>query len=459
MIQAFKRSPINLRRLFLVPKEHNPKGIALFLQGYCNLYRLAQKGNTQFGTPQEILTQIRSLADLLISLDSRKQLNSQLSRPVQAERNAELRSSIAEAQPGRCEATLNTKLSGACWGYNFDWQARTGLYFPKYTPTVVATHFAATALLDAATILNSSDADSLAQNSQKNKTSKRSNIGNPTSSELARMTWGEGSTRQDDLGEVAQKILKNRRPQDKDEEDSLDPRDLREINNLREVALSAAEFVINDLHRTPLGDGFLFSYSPLKGNDTVFNASLLGSRLLAYCAHETGNDTYQQAARASISACCSQQRDDGAWTYGMHPVQSWVDSFHTGYNLDALIAYQQLTGDTSFEDNIERGFNYYITHFFDPDGTPSYYDNKRYPIDIHCPAQLLITLSRSGRFNQYRDLAQKVLNWTIQHMQSPKGYFYYQLKQGINSRIPYMRWSNAFMFNALTYYLLSTNSV
>ena len=56
------------------------------------------------------------------------------------------------------------------------------------------------------------------------------------------------------------------------------------------VALSAADFVINDLQRFDCSGGFLFSYSPLKGNDTVFNASLLGSKLLSYCYHYTGNE-------------------------------------------------------------------------------------------------------------------------------------------------------------------------
>lgn len=39
LIQGFKRCPINLRPLALVPKEYNAKGIGLFLQGYCNLYK------------------------------------------------------------------------------------------------------------------------------------------------------------------------------------------------------------------------------------------------------------------------------------------------------------------------------------------------------------------------------------------------------------------------------------
>ncbi|HIP13788.1 MAG TPA: delta-aminolevulinic acid dehydratase, partial [Arcobacter sp.] len=39
-IQLFKRNPINLRALMLVPKEYNPKGLGLFLAGYCNLYTI-----------------------------------------------------------------------------------------------------------------------------------------------------------------------------------------------------------------------------------------------------------------------------------------------------------------------------------------------------------------------------------------------------------------------------------
>ena len=45
MIQGFKRCPLNLRRILMVPKGHNAKGLALFLSGYCNLYH-AVKENT-----------------------------------------------------------------------------------------------------------------------------------------------------------------------------------------------------------------------------------------------------------------------------------------------------------------------------------------------------------------------------------------------------------------------------
>ena len=140
----------------------------------------------------------------------------------------------------------------------------------------------------------------------------------------------------------------------------------------------------------------------------------------------------------------------------MLPVQSWKDSFHTGYNLDGLIAYQELCNDTTYSEAIRKGFDYYIANFFEADGTPKYYNDRTYPIDIHCPGQLLVTLARLHRYDEYKELADKVLDWTIGHMQDRCGYFYYQLKPGISSRIPYMRWSNAFMFCALSYRLLKS---
>ena len=132
-----------------------------------------------------------------------------------------------------------------------------------------------------------------------------------------------------------------------------------------------------------------------------------------------------------------------------------MDSFHTGYNLDALSAYQQLTGDRKFSHYIEKGFDFYIRQFFHEDGMPKYYHDRTYPIDIHCPGQLLVTLSNLKRYDAFGDLAQKVLKWTLQNMQDEKGYFYYQLKPGISSKISYMRWSNAFMFHAMSCYLKS----
>ena len=345
-IQGFKRSPVNFRKILMVPKQHNSKGLALFLSGYCNLHAIAESGNSTFGEVSAIEQKIKSLAELLI-----------------------------ERQ--------NTMYSGACWGYNFDWQARLSFLFPRETPTVVATSFCVDALLQAYKI-------------------------------------------------TGEKVYLN-------------------------TAISSAKFVVNDLNRSELKNGFLFSYSPLNGNNTVINASLLGAKVLCQVYQFTKEEKLKDLAFKTIRACCDLQTKEGSWVYGLLPVQSWIDSFHTGYNLDAIQAYQDITNDSTFNTNLELGLSYYLNTFFMEDGTPKYYHNQTYPIDIHCPGQLFVTLSKTKSFIEYENLAKNVLKWTLENMQDPKGYFYYQLKKGVSSKISYMRWSNAFMFNAMSHYLKLVN--
>ena len=70
--------------------------------------------------------------------------------------------------------------------------------------------------------------------------------------------------------------------------------------------------------------------------------------------------------------------------------------------------------------------DYYLNTFFTPEGISKYYNNSTFPIDIHAPAQLVVTLSKYGNFYENQELIDKVLMWTINNMQASKGYFYYQ---------------------------------
>src|SRR5690606_11181857 len=117
---------------------------------------------------------------------------------------------------------------------------------------------------------------------------------------------------------------------------------------------------------------------------------------------------YKSTATSAVKAAVEAQAENGSWVYGMLPVQSWIDSFHTGYNLDALQTFQDKTGDTQFSESIEKGFKFYIENFFLDDGTPKYYHNATYPIDIHCPGQLFVNLSVNKRYKENKELANKV---------------------------------------------------
>jgi hypothetical protein len=102
--QLLKRSPADFRVLAGVPAERNAKGIALFA--------LAQIANYRRVKTEECADQARSLLFELLSMKL-------------------------------------DGYSGACWGYNFDWQSRN-FFAERDTPTIVPTAFAARALIEAA---------------------------------------------------------------------------------------------------------------------------------------------------------------------------------------------------------------------------------------------------------------------------------------------------------------------
>jgi len=225
-----------------------------------------------------------------------------------------------------------------------------------------------------------------------------------------------------------------------------------------DAAVSSTRFVLQDLNRSYDDKGnFAFSYSPLDQTQ-VFNASLLGGRLLSRVYKYTGEQLLKEEARKVMQYVCDRQQPNGAWAYGTLPYHQWVDNFHTGFNLECIHQYGQYTGDGSFKPFIDRGFQYYVENFFTGEGIPKYYDKKTYPVDIHSPAQLVATLYKLDRMDEHRELVEKVLDWTINNMQGRKGYFFYQKKRFLSSRICYMRWAQAWMFYALTYYFISLNT-
>ncbi len=329
-IQFLKRSPLNLRRVLGIAKEHNPKAIGLFLWGYAKLSGVEQK--------EDYFERIEYLLTLLEQLRSRG-------------------------------------YSGNCWGYNFPWQ--NGLWFvPEYTPTMVNSAFIGHALLDTYVLCG------------------------------------------------------NRRALD--------------------MAVPIKDFILYSLQRRKEGEGICFSYTP-RDNNYVHNANLLGAALLMRLYAVLGDKALEELALASLCYSLRHQRQDGAWWYAEMELQKWVDSFHTGFNLEAL-RYFILQGYASCcRDAFDRGVRYYVDNFFLPNGTPKYYDNKVFPIDIHSPCEALVVLS--DRLVGQPQLAEKVLRWMLLHMWSPQGYFFYRKGRLLTNRIPYMRWSQAWAFHALTSYL------
>ena len=233
----------------------------------------------------------------------------------------------------------------------------------------------------------------------------------------------------------------------------LDAYEITKDEKLLQSARSTCDFILKDLNRTIENENsFAFSYSPID-KSVVYNASLLGARLMARVYFFTKEKMLFDTAKSVMNYCCNCQKEDGSWSYGALPFHQWIDNFHTGYNLECIADYMKYTDDNSYSKQLSSGFDYYIKTFFTETGIAKYYSNSIYPIDIHAPSQLIITLEKLNKLNEQKALLDNVLNRTIDKMQSKKGYFYYQINKYFTSKIPYMRWSQAWIFLSFIVYL------
>ncbi len=331
-IQALKRSPINLRRLLVIKKEYNPKGLGLFLWGYSKLYGIERK--------PEYLRRVEHLLDLLQGLRS-------------------------------------DGYSGSCWGYNFDWQSRA-FFVPKFTPTIVNSSFIGHALIDA-----------------------------------YRYT---------------------------------------KIEKALNMAISIKDFILRDLNTTEEDGTICFSYTPID-RTRVHNANLLGASLLIRLFNYTNDTRLRDMALSSLAYSMKYQKEDGSWNYAETEFQGWIDSFHTGFNLQGISYFLENGFAQEYRSAFEKGVKYYCENFFLEDGTPKYYHDKIYPIDVHSPAQAVVFLSTLG--NAYRGLTEGIVRWMIENLQGRGGYFYFQKTRHYTNRISYIRWAQAWAFHALTEFKMS----
>jgi len=216
------------------------------------------------------------------------------------------------------------------------------------------------------------------------------------------------------------------------------------------MAASAADYLLEKLYWEDGGERAGFSY-PLPGiRVQVHNANFLGAALLSRVFRHTGERRYLEAALRAARYSAGEQHSDGSWDYGELPSQRWVDNFHTGYNLCALRTVGRCAGTTEFEPALLRGYRFYREHFFRPDGAPKYFHDREYPIDVHCVAQSLITLTLLKDLDESAAVqACRTYRWSMRHLWDGRGYFHYRIGPFMKNTISYMRWSQAWMLLAL----------
>jgi hypothetical protein len=228
----------------------------------------------------------------------------------------------------------------------------------------------------------------------------------------------------------------------------LDLYEARKDPRLLAMAVSAAEY-ISTLCWTD-GDVSSVAYPLPTLKSKIHNANFLGAALLARVAKFSGEKKFFEPAFKIARWSASKQHEDGSWPYGELPKQEWIDNFHTGYNLTGLRVLGECTGTDEFESRVRRGYEFYRRHFFLEDGTPRYFHNNTYPIDVHCVAQSIMSPIEFKHLDSGGvPLARLVFEWAMKNMCDERGFFYYRKLPYCTIRTSYMRWSQAWMFLAL----------
>jgi len=217
------------------------------------------------------------------------------------------------------------------------------------------------------------------------------------------------------------------------------------------MAASAAEYILNDLYWSRDDSAAGFSYPQPSLQVEVHNANFLAAALLCRVSRHTGERRFLAAALRVARYSAAKQHADGSWNYGEAPSQRWIDNFHTGYNLCALRSISRYGDTAEFDSCIRKGFDFYRAQFFRADGAVKYFHNRTYPIDIHAVAQSIITLVELQDLDPGNiPLARSVLRWALDRMWDDQGFFYYRVLRFCTIRTPYMRWSQAWMFLAMS---------
>ena len=224
-----------------------------------------------------------------------------------------------------------------------------------------------------------------------------------------------------------------------------------------EALLNSAKFLLNDLPRYEDKTGLCISYTPVK-KDICYNASLLAGETLAMCYNLTGESSYKDLCIAIVDFAVARQKEDGRWNYSQDiktgQEREQID-FHQGYIIESIFEIKKLItiSDSKWDTSIEKGLKFYRNRQFLDNGQALWRLPKKYPVDIHNQAQGIITFSSLKDSNSdYLMFARKIAIWTIENMQSNDGYFYYRRNKYFTNKIPCMRWSQAWMLLALSYF-------
>jgi hypothetical protein len=224
----------------------------------------------------------------------------------------------------------------------------------------------------------------------------------------------------------------------------------------REFASGIAEFIFGDLKNLPTGpDAAAGSYSPYDERQVV-NATAYRAYILADAGKRFERKDYLRDSHLNLNFVLESQAQDGSWLYAMNERKSFIDHFHTCFNLKNLIKLNRVAPDARVGEAIRRGYEYYRRELIDADGNP-----KSFAVQPRVQLAKLemynfaegITLGAllAGEIPEARKLATDLAEKLTHDHQLADGHFVTRVFHcGIRHTFPFLRWPQAQLFYSLT---------
>jgi len=221
----------------------------------------------------------------------------------------------------------------------------------------------------------------------------------------------------------------------------------------------AKQFVLEELPRYEDKTGISISYTPLL-TDVCYNASLHAGEILASNYFINPDKKLKKIIIDIVNFVVHRQKEDGSWAYSEDPrsgKERLQIDFHQGYIIESIYEIKNLVNihNDRWEIALRKGLAYYRSRQFFNSGKSLWRVPIEFPVDIHNQSQGIITFAKMKDYdNEYLGFGKTVAKWTIKNMQDKKGYFYYRINRFYKNRISYIRWSQAWMFVALSSLLI-----
>jgi hypothetical protein len=221
-----------------------------------------------------------------------------------------------------------------------------------------------------------------------------------------------------------------------------------------EIARDAAQFLLEDIGTESANGYEALTYTPYDSYVAI-NANALAADLLWRVGQQVDDKRLLGKARELFEFVVDAQTEEGGWHYSVPASNSHLgyDNFHTGFVLESLSRYvRELDDGHPAQEAYEQGMRFHRQNHFESDGAPKFEDDQPLPYDAHAAAQALITFTRRDDPID-TELAERVLEWTLDQLYDPEGYFYRSIGRFVSDKTPYIRWNQAWMCLGLSEFM------